>query len=223
MLLNLGDSVTTDHISPAGSISRTSPAARYLAGRGLAPREFNSYGSRRGNDAVMARGTFANIRLVNKFIGKAAPKTVHITSGDTMDVFDAAERYRKDGRQLIILAGKDYGSGSSRDWAAKGPWMQGVKAVISESFERIHRSNLVGMGIMPLEYLPGENAESLGLTGKESYTIEVSENLKTGQTLDVKLNDGRTFKVKVRFDTDVELTYFKHGGILNYMIRSMLK
>lgn len=223
VLLNLGDSVTTDHISPAGSISRTSPAARYLAGRGLAPREFNSYGSRRGNDAVMARGTFANIRLVNKFIGKAAPKTLHFPSGDTMDVFDAAERYGQEGRQLIILAGKDYGSGSSRDWAAKGPWMQGIKAVISESFERIHRSNLVGMGIMPLEYLPGQNAESLGLTGKESYTIEVPEDLKTGQTVDVKLNDGRLFKVKVRFDTDVELMYFKHGGILNYMIRSMLQ
>ncbi|KAM7449009.1 Aconitate hydratase mitochondrial [Porites harrisoni] len=223
VLLNLGDSVTTDHISPAGSISRTSPAARYLAGRGLAPREFNSYGSRRGNDAVMARGTFANIRLVNKFIGKAAPKTLHFPSGDTMDIFDAAERYEQEGRQLIILAGKDYGSGSSRDWAAKGPWMQGIKAVISESFERIHRSNLVGMGIMPLEYLPGQNAESLGLTGKESYTIEVPEDLKTGQTVDVKLNDGRLFKVKVRFDTDVELMYFKHGGILNYMIRSMLQ
>lgn len=222
VLLNLGDSVTTDHISPAGSIARTSPAARYLGSKGLAPREFNSYGSRRGNDAVMARGTFANIRLVNKFIGKAAPKTMHYPSGDTMDIFDAAERYREEGRQLIILAGKDYGSGSSRDWAAKGPWMQGVRAVISESFERIHRSNLVGMGIMPLEYLPGQNAESLELTGKESYTIVVPDDLKTGQTLVVKLSDGRSFNVKVRFDTDVELTYFKNGGILNYMIRSML-
>ncbi|RMX49115.1 hypothetical protein pdam_00003912 [Pocillopora damicornis] len=188
VLLNLGDSVTTDHISPAGSISRTSPAARYLGSKGLAPREFNSYGSRRGNDAVMARGTFANIRLVNKFIGKAAPKTIHNPSGDTMDVFDAAERYHQEGRQLIILAGKDYGSGSSRDWAAKGPWMQGVRAVISESFERIHRSNLVGMGIMPLEYLPGQNVESLELTGKESYTIVVPEDLKTGQTLEVKVD-----------------------------------
>ncbi|XP_068742733.1 cytoplasmic aconitate hydratase-like isoform X3 [Montipora capricornis] len=223
VLLNLGDSVTTDHISPAGSISRTSPAARYLAAKGLAPREFNSYGSRRGNDAVMTRGTFANIRLVNKFIGKAAPKTVHFPSGDTMDIFDASERYQQEKRQLIILAGKDYGSGSSRDWAAKGPWMLGVKAVITESFERIHRSNLVGMGIMPLQYLPGQNAESLGLTGKESYTIEIPEDLKTGQTLTVKLNDGRSFQVKVRFDTDVELMYFKHGGILNYMIRSMLR
>jgi len=140
-----------------------------------------------------------------------------------MDVFDASERYFQEGRKLIILAGKDYGSGSSRDWAAKGPWMQGVKAVIAESFERIHRSNLVGMGIMPLEYLPGQNAESLGLTGKESYTIEVLEDMKTGQTLDVKLSDGRSFNVKVRFDTDVELMYFKHGGILNFMIRSIIQ
>lgn len=223
VLLNLGDSVTTDHISPAGSIARTSPAARYLAGRGLTPREFNSYGSRRGNDAVMARGTFANIRLVNKFIGKAAPKTIHVPSGDTMDVFDAAERYREEGRHLIILAGKDYGSGSSRDWAAKGPWMQGIRAVIAESFERIHRSNLVGMGVVPMEYQPGENAESLGLTGKESYTIELPHGLQTGQVVDVKVDRGRSFKATVRFDTEVELAYYHHGGILNYMIRGMLE
>ncbi|EDO44943.1 predicted protein [Nematostella vectensis] len=223
VLLNLGDSVTTDHISPAGSISRTSPAARYLSDRGLTPREFNSYGSRRGNDAVMARGTFANIRLVNKFIGKASPKTKHFPSGDTMDIFDAAERYQKEGRTTIILAGKDYGSGSSRDWAAKGPWMQGVRAVVAQSYERIHRSNLVGMGIIPLQFLEGESAETLGLTGQEAYNINLPQELSTGQVIDVSLSDGRSFKAKVRFDTDVELTYFKHGGILNYMIRRMLK
>jgi len=222
VLLNLADSVTTDHISPAGSIARNSAAARYLASKGLTPREFNSYGSRRGNDAVMARGTFANIRLVNKFVGKPAPKTVHIPSGDTMNVYDAAARYREEGRSVIVLAGKEYGSGSSRDWAAKGPWMLGIKAVIAESYERIHRSNLVGMGIVPLQYLEGQSTESLGLSGKETYTIDLPQDIKTGQNIDVKLSDGRSFEAKVRFDTDVELTYFRHGGILNYMIRTML-
>ncbi|KAI8503208.1 Aconitate hydratase mitochondrial [Branchiostoma belcheri] len=222
-LLNLGDSVTTDHISPAGSIARNSPAARYLASKGLTPREFNSYGSRRGNDAVMARGTFANIRLLNKFIGKAAPKTHHVPSGDTMDVFDAAVRYREEGHSVIILAGKEYGSGSSRDWAAKGPWMQGIRAVIAESYERIHRSNLVGMGIIPLQYLSGETAESLGLTGKERFTIQLADDIQPGQTIDIKVNGGeRTFKAVVRFDTPVDLTYFRHGGILNYMVRRMI-
>ncbi|XP_046857260.1 cytoplasmic aconitate hydratase-like isoform X2 [Xenia sp. Carnegie-2017] len=221
VLLNLGDSVTTDHISPAGSISRVSPAAKYLSSRGLVPRDFNSYGSRRGNDAVMARGTFANIRLVNKFMGKAAPKTVHFPSNEEMFVFDAAEKYRSEGRTLIILAGKDYGSGSSRDWAAKGPWMLGVKAVIAESYERIHRSNLVGMGIIPLQYRSGQNAESLGLTGKESYSIDIPGNLKTGQILEVKADEDKSFDVILRFDTDVELTFFRNGGILNYMIRRM--
>ncbi|XP_013409790.1 cytoplasmic aconitate hydratase isoform X4 [Lingula anatina] len=221
-LLNLGDSVTTDHISPAGSIARNSPAARYLAGRGLTPREFNSYGSRRGNDAVMARGTFGNIRLFNKFIGKAGPKTVHVPSGEQMDVFDAAERYRSEGKNLIILTGKEYGSGSSRDWAAKGPWMMGIRAVIAESYERIHRSNLVGMGIIPLQYMQGENADSLNLTGKETFTIDLPQDLATGMVVDVKASSGTTFKALVRFDTEVELAYFRNGGILNYMIRGML-
>ncbi|CAK9795657.1 Cytoplasmic aconitate hydratase [Anthophora plagiata] len=164
VLLNLGDSVTTDHISPAGSIARNSPAARYLSSRGLTPKEFNSYGSRRGNDAVMARGTFANIRLVNKFVGKPGARTIYIPTKEEMDVFDAAEKYAKDQTPLIILVGKEYGSGSSRDWAAKGPYLLGIRAVIAESYERIHRSNLVGMGIIPLQYLPGQTAESLGLT-----------------------------------------------------------
>jgi len=221
-LLNLGDSVTTDHISPAGSIARNSPAARYLGSKGLVPREFNSYGSRRGNDAIMARGTFANIRLLNKFIGKASPRTIHIPSGEQMDVFDAAERYKAEGHAVIVLAGKEYGSGSSRDWAAKGPFLQGIKAVIAESYERIHRSNLIGMGIVPLRYMTGENAESLGLTGKETFTIEVPENIVPRQTLSVRVNGEPRFQVTACFDTEVELTYFRNGGILNYMIRKML-
>ncbi|XP_075172703.1 cytoplasmic aconitate hydratase isoform X2 [Anomaloglossus baeobatrachus] len=223
VLLNLGDSVTTDHISPAGNIARNSPAARYLTNKGLTPREFNSYGSRRGNDAVMARGTFANIRLFNKFINKQAPLTIHFPSNETLDIFDAAERYMQAGQNLIILTGKEYGSGSSRDWAAKGPFLQGIKAVLAESYERIHRSNLVGMGIIPLQYLPGENAEALGLTGQERYTILIPEekDLQPGMTVEVKLDTGKTFEAIMRFDTDVELTYYRNGGILNYMIRKM--
>ncbi|KFV18918.1 Cytoplasmic aconitate hydratase [Tauraco erythrolophus] len=221
VLLSFGDSVTTDHISPAGNIARNSPAARYLTSRGLTPREFNSYGSRRGNDAVMARGTFANIRLVNKFIDKQGPQTVHFPSGETLDVFDAAERYKQAGHPLIVLAGKEYGAGSSRDWAAKGPFLLGVKAVLAESYERIHRSNLVGMGVIPLQYLPGEDAGTLGLTGRERYTIIIPEKLKPQMKTQIKLDTGKTFHAIMRFDTDVELTYFHNGGILNYMIRKM--
>ncbi|KAM3938357.1 cytoplasmic aconitate hydratase isoform 1-T2 [Leptodactylus fuscus] len=223
VLLNLGDSVTTDHISPAGNIARNSPAARYLTNRGLTPREFNSYGSRRGNDAVMARGTFANIRLFNKFINKQAPLTTHFPSNETLDIFDAAEKYIQAGENLILLTGKEYGSGSSRDWAAKGPFLLGIKAVLAESYERIHRSNLVGMGVIPLQYLPGENAEVLGLTGKERYTILIPEDkdLRPGMNVDIKLDTGKTFEAIMRFDTDVELTYYRNGGILNYMIRKM--
>merc|ERR1712096_64707 len=206
VLLNLGDSVTTDHISPAGSIPRNSPAARYLASRGLSPRDFNSFGSRRGNDAVMARGTFGNIRLVNKFIGKAAPKTVHIPSGTTLDVFDA---------------GQEYGCGSSRDWAAKGPFLLGIKAVIAESYERIHRSNLVGMGIVPLQYEEGQTADSLVLTGKEKFDIDIPDTLTPGMKITISTDTGKQFSVISRFDTDLELTYYKHGGILNYMVRKV--
>uniref|UniRef100_A0A8D0E843 Cytoplasmic aconitate hydratase n=1 Tax=Salvator merianae TaxID=96440 RepID=A0A8D0E843_SALMN len=221
VLLNLGDSVTTDHISPAGNIARNSPAARYLTGRGLTPRDFNSYGSRRGNDAVMARGTFANIRLLNKFLNKQAPKTIHFPSGETVDVYDASERYQQEGHPLIVLAGKEYGSGSSRDWAAKGPFLLGIKAVLAESYERIHRSNLVGMGVIPLQYLPGEDADSLGLTGQERYSIIIPEELVPRMNVQIKLDTGKTFQAIMRFDTDVELTYFRNGGILNYMIRKM--
>uniref|UniRef100_A0A8C2FTA3 Cytoplasmic aconitate hydratase n=1 Tax=Cyprinus carpio TaxID=7962 RepID=A0A8C2FTA3_CYPCA len=188
VLLNLGDSVTTDHISPAGNIARNSPAARYLTSRGLTAREFNSYGSRRGNDAVMARGTFANIRLFNKFINKQAPTTIYLPTGETMDVFDAAEKYQQAGHPLLILAGKEYGSGSSRDWAAKGPFLLGIKAVLAESYERIHRSNLVGMGIIPLEYLPGDSAESLGLSGRERYTVIIPPQITPRMTVDIKVH-----------------------------------
>ncbi|XP_055848235.1 cytoplasmic aconitate hydratase-like [Episyrphus balteatus] len=220
-LLFLGDSVTTDHISPAGSIARNSPAARYLSERGLTPRDFNSYGSRRGNDAIMARGTFANIRLVNKLVTKTGPRTLHIPSHEEMDVFDCAERYKEEGTSLIAVVGKEYGSGSSRDWAAKGPFLLGIKAVIAESFERIHRSNLVGMGIIPLQFLPGQSAESLNLNGREVYNISLPENIKPLQKIEVEA-DGRIFEAIVRFDTEVDITYFKNGGILNYMIRKML-
>ncbi|CAH1642832.1 unnamed protein product [Spodoptera littoralis] len=221
-LLLLGDSVTTDHISPAGSIARNSPAARFLADRGLTPREFNSYGSRRGNDAVMSRGTFANIRLVNKMAPTAGPKTTHHPSGDVMDIFDAADRYASENVPLIAVVGKDYGSGSSRDWAAKGPYLLGIRAVIAESFERIHRSNLVGMGIIPLQFLDGQNADTFGLNGSEVFSIDLPENITPGQIILVQVDNGTTFQVKVRFDTEVDLTYFKNGGILNYMIRKML-
>lgn len=188
VLLFFGDSVTTDHISPAGTIARNSPAARYLANRGLTPRDFNSYGSRRGNDAVMARGTFANIRLVNRFLNKTGPQTLHIPSGQVMDVFDCAEKYAAEDVQTILLVGKDYGSGSSRDWAAKGPFLLGIKAVIAESYERIHRSNLVGMGIIPLQYLAGQNADTLGLTGKEEFNVIIPDDCKPGQTIAVTVS-----------------------------------
>jgi len=223
VLLNLGDSVTTDHISPAGSIPRNSPAARYLASRGLTPRDFNSFGSRRGNDAVMARGTFGNIRLVNKLVGKAGPKTLHIPSNNVLDVFDAAEQYKEAGSDTIVLAGKDYGCGSSRDWAAKGPFLLGVRAVIAESYERIHRSNLVGMGIVPLQYKAGDTADSLGLTGKEKFDILLPATLVPGQDVPVTTDTGKSFTVTSRFDTDLELLYNAHGGILNYMVRKLVK
>lgn len=222
VLLNLPDSVTTDHISPAGSIARNSPAARYLAARKLTPREFNSYGSRRGNDAVMARGTFANIRLVNKMVGRPAPRAVHQPSNEELDVFDCAQRYLGEGVPAVVLAGKEYGSGSSRDWAAKGPYLLGVRAVIAESYERIHRSNLVGMGILPLQFAAGQSADSLGLTGAELYDIALPAALTPAMTVTVKVNGGeKEFDALVRFDTEVEVEYYRHGGILHYMVRKL--
>ncbi len=182
VLINMGDSITTDHISPAGKIAKNSPAARYLRDRGIKDEDFNSYGSRRGNDEIMSRGTFANTRLINKMVDKVGPNTVHIPSGKEMAIFDAAEAYQKANIDTILLAGKEYGSGSSRDWAAKGPYLQGVKAVIAQSYERIHRSNLVGMGVLPLQFKEGESADAHGLTGKETFDIDMqSGNFKVGQ------------------------------------------
>lgn len=170
----------------------------------------------------MARGTFANIRLVNKFMKFPGPKTIYVPTNEEMDIFDCAERYRREKTPLLLLAGKEYGSGSSRDWAAKGPYLLGIHAVIAESYERIHRSNLVGMGICPLQYLPGQSAESLGLTGFETFNVLLPNDVNPGQNIKVETSSGITFEVKVRFDTDVEILYYKNGGILNYMIRKMI-
>ncbi|CAL5072488.1 unnamed protein product [Urochloa decumbens] len=226
-LLKFGDSITTDHISPAGSIPRDSPAGKYLLERGVQQKDFNSYGSRRGNDEVMARGTFANIRIVNRLLnGEVGPKTVHVPTGEKLFVFDAAMRYKADGHHTIVLAGEEYGSGSSRDWAAKGPMLLGVKAVIAKSFERIHRSNLVGMGVLPLCFSPGEDADSLGLTGHERYTIRLPSNvseIQPGQDVQVVTDSGKSFTCKLRIDTLVELAYFDHGGILHYVLRNLVK
>uniref|UniRef100_A0A7N8X9U5 Iron-responsive element binding protein 2 n=1 Tax=Mastacembelus armatus TaxID=205130 RepID=A0A7N8X9U5_9TELE len=221
-LLFLGDKVTTDHISPAGSIARVSAAAKYLLSKRLTPREFNSYGARRGNDAVMTRGTFASIKLQNRFIGKPGPKTLHIPSGQTLDVFEAAERYQREGINLIILAGKDYGSGNSRDWVAKGPYLLGVRAVIAESFEKLHKNQLVGMGIMPLEFLPGQNADSLELSGKERFTITLPDSLSPREQLTVKTSQGKSFVVTALFDTELDVNFFRHGGLLRYVARTLL-
>jgi len=220
--LNLGDSITTDHISPAGKIAKNSPAARYLTERGIDAKDFNSYGSRRGNDEIMARGTFANTRLINKMVEKVGPNTKHIPSGKEMAIFDAAAEYQKAGLDTIILAGKEYGSGSSRDWAAKGPYLQGVKAVIAQSYERIHRSNLVGMGILPLQFKDGESADAHGLNGTERFDIDMQGGkLKVGQDVVVKTSTGKTFTVVCRLDTDPEIAYFQNGGILHYVLRKL--
>ena len=227
----VGDSITTDHISPAGSIAQESPAGQYLLSLGVTQKDFNSYGARRGNDRVMVRGTFANVRLRNKLVPDAEGWWTIYQNGSSAEktsVFDAAERYRKQRTPLIVIAGKEYGSGSSRDWAAKGPALLGVKAAIAESFERIHRSNLVGMGILPLEFTAGQNAESLQLTGKETFAIiGLDDTLTPGQALQVKATapDGKAvvFQAKVRIDTPVEVEYYRHGGILHYVLRQILK
>lgn len=222
-LLNVGDSITTDHISPAGKIAKTSPAARYLQSKGVSEKDFNSYGSRRGNDEIMARGTFANTRLINKMVSKVGPTTVHIPTGQEMAVFDAAKAYMDAGVPTIVLAGNEYGSGSSRDWAAKGPYLQGIKAVIAQSYERIHRSNLVGMGILPLQFKSGESADSLGLTGKEQFNIDTQGGqLKVGQDVVVTTNCGKKFTVTCRLDTDPEIAYYQNGGILQYVLRKLM-
>ena len=225
----LGDSITTDHISPAGAISPDSPAARYLREHGVGRIDFNTYGARRGNHEVMMRGTFANIRLKNALAGgKEGGYTVHLPSGGPMTIYDAAERYRAEGVPLIVLGGNEYGSGSSRDWAAKGPLLLGVRAVIVASFERIHRSNLVGMGVLPLEFLDGASAGSLGLTGRELFSIEgLGDDLAPRAILHVRATeDGGAavarFPVRVRIDTETEVNYYRHGGILHMVLRHML-
>ncbi|NEN22594.1 aconitate hydratase AcnA [Cryomorpha ignava] len=227
-LLVLGDSITTDHISPAGSFSKTSAAGNYLINRGVERLNFNSYGSRRGNDEVMTRGTFANVRIKNQLAEKEGGYTVHIPSGEEMTVYDAAQKYRESNIPLVVLVGKEYGSGSSRDWAAKGTYLLGIKAVIAVSYERIHRSNLVQMGVLPLQYLNGDTAKSLGLTGKEKIDISgIADNLKPGKKLQVIAHkqNGETvqFEVEARLDSEIEIAYYKNGGILQYVLRNFLK
>ena len=229
VLVSLGDSVTTDHISPAGSIPISAPSGQYLIGNDVTRREFNSYGARRGNHDVMVRGTFGNIRLRNRLIlGREGDWTVHFPSGDVLRVYDAAMRYGEEGTPLIVLAGSEYGTGSSRDWAAKGPMLLGVRAAIAKSFERIHRSNLIGMGILPLQFMDGEDADSLGLTGSESFDIPGAQgSVEPAQELIVTAltDDGssKDFKVLARVDTDVEAAYYQHGGMLRYVLRNMMR
>jgi aconitate hydratase len=228
-LLVVGDSVTTDHISPAGSIPPASPAGQYLVAHGVEPRLFNSYGARRGDHEVMIRGTFANIRLRNRLVpDREGYWTKHLPDGEVLTIFDAAERYRAEGTPLIVIAGKEYGAGSSRDWAAKGPALLGVRAVIAESFERIHRSNLVGMGILPLELPGGTSIASLGLTGEELFSIRgLSDGIgpRAHLTVEVVANDGarRSFDVTARLDNDSDVAYLRHGGILPMVLRGLLQ
>jgi aconitate hydratase len=228
VLVQVGDSVTTDHISPAGAIPSKMPAGQYLIEKGVDPRNFNSYGSRRGNHEVMVRGTFGNIRLRNKLAGgKEGGYTVHFPDGEETTIYEASLKYAEEGVPLIVLAGKEYGSGSSRDWAAKGSFLLGVRAVIAESFERIHRSNLIGMGVLPVQFVEGESADSLGLTGKESFDLKGLDELEPGKELTVTAtsDDGETkeFKVKARVDSPVEVEYLRNGGILQTVLRQLLK
>jgi aconitate hydratase len=221
VLVLLGDSVTTDHISPAGAIRPDSPAGKYLLDHGVERREFNSYGARRGNHEVMVRGTFANVRLRNQIVpGSEGTWTAHLPDGEETTIYDAAMRYRSEGVPTIVIAGKEYGSGSSRDWAAKGPNLLGVRAVLAESYERIHRSNLLMLGVLPLQFLPGENRESLGLTGREEYSVVGVEN---GEASEVTVRaDGKEFRARVRLDTPREREYLRHGGILPFVLRRLL-
>jgi len=219
-----GDSITTDHISPAGNIKKDSPAGRYLIEHGVQPADFNSYGSRRGNDDIMVRGTFANIRIRNQMLdGVEGGYTQHVPSGEQLAIYDAAMKYKHEGTPLIVIAGKEYGTGSSRDWAAKGTLLLGVKAVITESFERIHRSNLVGMGVLPLQFNEAENAKSLGLTGKETFAITgFSGPDATIATVTAQSDAGtKTFTVRVMLLTPKEREFYRHGGILPYVLRQL--
>ncbi len=228
VLAVLGDSITTDHISPAGSIQPDGPAGKYLIAHGVQPKDFNSYGARRGNHEVMMRGTFANIRLRNQLApGTEGGWTVHQPGDEQMTIYDAAMKYREEGVPLVVIAGKEYGSGSSRDWAAKGTILLGVRVVLAESFERIHRSNLVGMGVLPLEFLPGENPKSLGLTGLEIYDFEgLAQNFEPRKKIKIRARDKsgkeKNFTAVARVDTPFEVSYYQHGGILQYVLRQML-
>ncbi|EKX74225.1 aconitate hydratase, putative [Theileria equi strain WA] len=221
VLLYLGDSITTDHISPAGNIAKGSAAAQFLTSKNVLPKDFNSYGSRRGNDEVMARGTFANIRLSNLLCPNQGPKTIHHPTGQLMNIFDASQLYKNSNTNLIVVAGKEYGTGSSRDWAAKGPALLGVRAIIAESFERIHRTNLVGCGILPLQFMDGQNAASLGIKGTEKFTIEITKKLGPGEVVNVVTDTGLSFQTKCRIDTQIEGEYYAHGGILQYVLRKI--
>ena len=223
VLALLGDSVTTDHISPAGAFAPSSPAGAYLVEHGVGPRDFNSYGARRGNHEVMVRGTFANIRLRNKLLdGVEGGYTMHLPDGEQMTIFEASNRYRQEGVPLVVIAGREYGSGSSRDWAAKGSALLGVRAVLVESFERIHRSNLVALGVLPLQFLPGESAESLGLTGRETYTIRGLADLEVGSTVTVEVDGGaRSFQVLARLDIPADVSVYRSGGLLQGMMRQL--
>ena len=227
VLVKVGDSVTTDHISPAGAIPSKMPAGQYLIGKGVDPRDFNSYGSRRGNHEVMVRGTFGNIRLRNQLVSREGGYTVHLPDGEETTIYEASLKYAEEDVPLLVLAGKEYGSGSSRDWAAKGSFLLGVRAVIAESFERIHRSNLIGMGVLPLQYAGGESADTLGLTGKESFDIAGLADISPGAELTVRATsddgDEKEFKVKARVDSPVEVEYLRNGGILQTVLRQLLE
>jgi aconitate hydratase len=219
-----GDSVTTDHISPAGDIAPESPAGRYLLSIGVPREAWNTYGSRRGNHEVMMRGTFGNIRIKNRLVqGKEGNVTIHYPSGEEMSFFEAAERYRREGTPLLILAGKEYGSGSSRDWAAKGPYLLGVRVVLAEGYERIHRSNLIGMGILPLQFLPGKTASDMGLSGDAFFDVHVDDSLRPGQRVQVSVTKDKkqTFEVLSRIDTPIEVEYYRNGGILQTVLKNM--
>jgi len=227
-LVMVGASTTTDHISPAGTIAHDSPAGKYLIEKEVQPKDFNSYGSRRGNDRVMTRGTFANIRLKNILApGTEGGWTTHIPSGEVISIYEASQKYKISGTPNIVLGGIDYGMGSSRDWAAKGTYLLGIKAVIAESYERIHRSNLVGMGVLPLQFGEGQNPKTLGLTGKETFTIFVDDNLQPMQKVEVKAirEDGTElrFDVVCRIDTPIEVEYYRNGGILHTVLRNFIK
>jgi aconitate hydratase len=224
VLAVLGDSVTTDHISPAGAIKKQSPAGQWLIDNGVEVRDFNSYGSRRGNHEVMIRGTFANVRLRNQLVDKEGGFTRHFPDGDETTIYEAAMQYAEEGVPLVVLAGKEYGSGSSRDWAAKGTALLGVRAVIAESFERIHRSNLIGMGVLPLQFAEGESPESLGLRGDETFDVGELENGEAERVEVTAHKDGGediSFEARVRLDTPNEVQYFQHGGILQRVLREL--